>query len=98
MDYSRLGERAVELAEFDGHQAHMRMQDGHCAALSMNAASGEFSCTAYDARPQVCRDLERGSAECDAERFEKTDRPLLLLKTLLESAQSRAKVPKLLPL
>jgi|GEM_PF-1114150 len=91
MDYSRLGERAVELAEFDGHQAHMRMQDGHCAALSMNAASGEFSCTAYDARPQVCRDLERGSAECDAERFEKTDRPLLLLKTFLNNVRGRAK-------
>jgi len=91
MDYSRLGERAVELAEFDGHQAHMRMLDGHCAALSMNAASGEFSCTAYDARPQVCRDLERGSAECDAERFEKTDRPLLLLKTFLKNVRGRAK-------
>ncbi len=98
MDYSRLGDRAVELAEFDGHQAHMRMQDGHCAALSMNAASGEFSCTAYDARPQICRDLARGSAECGAERFEKAERPLLLLKTFLKNAKRLAKVPSLLPL
>ena len=91
MDYSRLGERAVELAEFDGHQAHMRMLDGHCAALSVKGASGEFNCTAYDARPQICRDLERGSAECGAERFEKAERPLLLLKTFLNNVRSRAK-------
>ena len=70
-DWTRLGDRADELAQFIGHRAFMRMRQGHCAALKVRAAAGEaadFFCTIYEHRPQVCRDLARGSAECDAER------------------------------
>lgn len=82
-DHARLGERADELAWFDGIHAFMRMVDGHCAALSVDAASGQFVCTAYDVRPQVCRDLERASAACLAEREMKAERPLLALQRSL---------------
>ncbi len=44
----------------------LAMIDGHCAALSL--ANGETRCTGYDARPSVCRELERGSAACRAAR------------------------------
>lgn len=70
-DWTRLGVRAEELAQFIGHRAFMRMLDGHCAALELrpdNAGAPDFYCTIYDRRPQICRDLARGSAECEGER------------------------------
>lgn len=44
----------------------MVMQGGHCAALQV--AGGQFVCSVYSARPDVCRELERGSPECREER------------------------------
>lgn len=79
-DYERLGGLAEELVSFDGHRAYLRMVDGHCAALVVDASSGQFVCSAYEARPQTCRDLARGSAECRAERDAKADRPLAILR------------------
>jgi Fe-S-cluster containining protein len=70
-DWTRLGDRAEELAQFIGHRAFMRMRDGHCAALELRTdadGSREFFCAIYERRPQICRDLARGSAECDGER------------------------------
>jgi Fe-S-cluster containining protein len=78
-DYERLGERAEDLVSFDGHRAYLRMVDGHCAALVVDVGSGRFVCSAYEARPRICRELERGSAECRAERELKSARPLLAL-------------------
>jgi uncharacterized protein len=78
-DFARLGERADELAAFDGHRAYMRMIDGHCAALLVEKSSGQLICGAYDARPQTCRDLARGSGACLGEIATKCDRPLLAL-------------------
>ena len=69
-DWSRLGEEAERLAHFIGHRAFMRMKDGHCAALDVrrDAAGGpEFFCTIYEKRPEICRDLGRGSPECEAD-------------------------------
>lgn len=69
-DWARLGEAADRLAHFLGHRAFMRMQDGHCAALEVRRVGAGwpvFFCTAYDRRPQACRDLGRGSPECAAE-------------------------------
>jgi Fe-S-cluster containining protein len=66
-----LEDRAEELAEFMGHRAFMRMRDGHCAALDVRSekdGAPDFYCTIYDRRPQICRDLARGSAECAGER------------------------------
>ena len=70
-DWSRLGADAPRLAHFLGNRAFMRMKAGSCAALDLRAApdgGAVFFCTVYDRRPQVCRDLARGSPACEAER------------------------------
>ncbi len=80
-DWTRLGDAAERVAHFigRGHEAYMRMRDGHCAALEVRrvgegAAVVEYFCTIYDRRPQICRDLARGSPECEGERATKTAR------------------------
>ncbi|MGD0527380.1 MAG: YkgJ family cysteine cluster protein [Polyangiaceae bacterium] len=78
-DHERLGERADELVRFDGNRAYMRMADGHCAALRIDKGSRELVCSAYDTRPQTCRDLARGSGACRGELATKRRRPLLAL-------------------
>lgn len=78
-DYARLGARAEELVWFDGNRAYLRMVDGHCAALELDGRSGRWACTAYAARPQICRELSRGSPECSAEREAKSLRVTLAL-------------------
>lgn len=74
-DWARLGERAETVAQFIGHRAFMRMREGHCAALEVRVdpATGarDFFCAVYEWRPQVCRDLARGSPECEGERARK---------------------------
>jgi uncharacterized protein len=70
-DWTRLGEAAEHVAHFIGHQAFMLMSGGHCAALEMrcdNTGRADFFCTIYDRRPQICRDLARGSPQCAGER------------------------------
>ena len=77
-DWVRLGPEAERLAHFVGHRAYMRMAGGHCAALEIRPATDgapDFFCTAYEIRPQVCRDLARGSPACAGERAAKQDRP-----------------------
>lgn len=78
-DYARLGDRAEQLVSFDGVNAHLRMLEGHCAALEIDQAARRFVCGVYELRPQICRDLARGSGECSAERAVKAERPLLAL-------------------
>lgn len=76
-DWSRLGAEAGRVAHFIGHRAYLRMHDGHCAALeTRRTPDGEprYFCTIYELRPQVCRDLARGSPQCEAERERKGDR------------------------
>ena len=51
----------------------MKMAAGHCAALEVRPGTGAnaeptYFCTLYDRRPQICRDLARGSPECAGER------------------------------
>ena len=77
-DWERLGPDAERVAHFIGHRAYLRMEDGHCAALeTRQSADGaaEYYCTIYERRPQVCRDLARGSPECEAELALKGTRP-----------------------
>jgi hypothetical protein len=75
-DYERLGDAAEQLAPFIGNRAYMRVgPDGHCVALRIEPA-GRFVCTVYEARPEVCRDLERGSPHCAGELFAKERRAL----------------------
>lgn len=68
-DYERLGDAAESLVRWFANEAYMRMVDGRCAALAVRG--GKFACSVYDARPQICRDLARGSPACEAERWEK---------------------------
>jgi Fe-S-cluster containining protein len=81
-DYARFGERAAELVQFVGNRAYMRMVDGHCAALRVEKSSGWLVCSAYEIRPQTCRDLARGSSACLGETATKHDRPRLALNLL----------------
>jgi uncharacterized protein len=76
-DHARLGARADALTVFTGNRCHMTMSDGHCAA------------SVYDDRPAVCRELERGSPECRAERHEKGERPLMVLRRMGEEVPGR---------
>jgi uncharacterized protein len=81
-DHARLADAADKLVRFEGNLAFMHMVDGHCAALAYDAGSQEWRCGTYETRPQTCRDLERGSSACEAEREAKAERPhqLLLLQ------------------
>jgi Fe-S-cluster containining protein len=79
-DYARLADHAERLVTWNENQAFLRLEDGHCAALAIERATGRFLCTVYESRPQVCRDLGRGSPECEGERALKADRPLIALR------------------
>jgi Fe-S-cluster containining protein len=79
-DYERLGDDAERLVQFIENRAYLRITDGHCIALTCDSAAGTFHCSVYERRPDVCRVLERGSGHCAAERAEKAERPLLMLR------------------
>ena len=79
-DHARLGERADELARFDGHRAYMRMFEGHCGALRVSGTTGRLTCDAYAIRPEVCRGLARASGACLGELDAKSERPLVALR------------------
>lgn len=79
-DWSRLGPDADQHAHFIGHRAYLRMREGHCAALEIRPdpdlpGGVHHVCTIYERRPQICRDLARGSPECEGEIALKGDRP-----------------------
>lgn len=74
VDYDRLGDDAERLTHFLENRVYMRLIDGHCAALEVTAG-GDFLCSVYERRPDVCRWLERGSGACLGERATKADRP-----------------------
>jgi Fe-S-cluster containining protein len=76
-DHTRLGEHAERLTHFVGNRCYMRMHQGHCAALVVDA-EGSFVCSVYEQRPDTCRELARESPQCEAERLQKAERPLLL--------------------
>jgi uncharacterized protein len=79
-DYARLGADAVAYVHFIENRAFMLLTDGHCAALKFELESGQFVCQVYEHRPEVCRELERGSAACNGERQAKGERPLVFLR------------------
>ncbi len=70
-DWERLGDLADSAAHFIGHRAYLRMRDGRCASLRVESDTGRFFCTIYERRPQICRNLGRGSPECLGELAEK---------------------------
>ena len=58
----------AHLVEVEAHGLAVmrRLDDGWCAALDRDT----YRCTIYARRPQVCRDVATGGAECRAERDE----------------------------
>lgn len=86
-DHERLGDDAERLVGFIGNQAFMRLagEEGtrRCAALVVDPETGTFACSVYERRPDVCRELERGSGGCEGERAAKlarTRRALVVLR------------------
>jgi hypothetical protein len=80
-DYALLGDLDAEsLVEWLGNEAFMKLARtrgvSHCAALDVRR-DGYF-CKVYERRPQVCRDLERGSGACEGERHTKGPRLVVL--------------------
>lgn len=76
-DWERLGADADRVAHFIGNRAYLKMHQGRCVALDLRMTDDgarEFFCTVYATRPQVCRDLGRGSPECEGERALKAER------------------------
>lgn len=72
-DHARLGDDAAELTVFIDNRCYMRMEHAHCAALIIEPG-GRFVCGVYASRPDVCRDLARGSTACGAELLQKRGR------------------------
>jgi len=79
-DHARLGDEAAKLVTFVGNRAYMRLEDGHCAALRIDTDTRRFVCRVYRARPELCRELERGSAQCRGERATKSERARAVLQ------------------
>lgn len=76
-DWSRLATAAESVAHFVGHRVYMKMREGHCAALEIQTSADgppAFFCTVYAQRPQICRDLARGSPLCRGELAAKAGR------------------------
>jgi len=59
-----------------------------CIALRIDPSNGSFACSIYETRPQVCRDLERGSGACRGELAAKGDRPKRALAVLRRTLTS----------
>lgn len=83
-----MGERAGKLTRFIRNRCYMRIVDGRCAALEVDVETSRFFCSIYEDRPTICRDLQRGSPECEGERYSKAGRPLLAVESLLEGRRS----------
>jgi Fe-S-cluster containining protein len=88
-DHARLGDAAEDLITWVGNQAFMRLEavgEGsplhRCGALAVDPERGTFACSIYERRPQICRDLERGSPECRGELEAKAERPRRALRVL----------------
>jgi Fe-S-cluster containining protein len=76
-DWIRLGDDAERVARFVGQRAYMRMRNGHCIALQITTKRGQppvFFCEIYAQRPQICRELRRGSPQCKGELETKAHR------------------------
>src|SRR4051794_2073428 len=80
-DHARMGDEAADLTVFIGNRCYMRIVDEHCAALRIEA-SGRYVCSAYELRPAVCRELERGGPSCQAELLEKGSQARQALRVL----------------
>jgi Fe-S-cluster containining protein len=90
-DYDRLGAAAERLTRWTDNRCYLRIARGRCAALDVDGEHGEFRCTIYEQRPDICRNLERGSAQCLAERAAKVDRAMAAMRRARQSRVPRAR-------
>ena len=94
-DHRRLGDDAERLVLWIGNEAYMRLEPVNdalhapvngplhrCAALTIDPLTGTFACSIYETRPDVCRDLARGSGACRGEIDAKKERPKRALAVL----------------
>ncbi|MFT3775833.1 MAG: YkgJ family cysteine cluster protein [Minicystis sp.] len=82
-DWDRMDDHARTFTEFLGNRCYLRIEDGHCAALTIDPDGPRYLCAIYEQRPDACRALERGSGACRGERHEKGERPLLAVERLV---------------
>lgn len=84
-DKARLGQAAEDVTtDIDGG-CFLKMEGGHCAQLQH--LGGDWVCKIYRKRPSACRQLERGSPECLAERALKRHTALVTSKRLLSNGR-----------
>jgi len=88
-DYERLGDHAATLVDFIENRAFMKIEDGHCSALVIDREARTFLCKIYEQRPTICRELERGSPQCEGELALKRERPLIALRRQSEGEAKR---------
>lgn len=85
-DHARIGDEADALVVFTDNKAFMRLTPPsargprRCAALVLEG--DRFSCAIYERRPEVCRELARGSGACAGERAAKGPRSTRALALL----------------
>jgi Fe-S-cluster containining protein len=72
-DYERLADTADSMTVFFENRCYLRMNDGHCAALSVTE-QGQFFCSIYEKRPAICREISPGDPQCQAEVQQKSAR------------------------
>lgn len=75
VDLDRMDEAAQAHTHFIGNRCYMRLEHGHCTALVIDTEKRRFTCAIYEARPDVCRSLGRGTGGCLGEFSAKADRP-----------------------
>jgi Fe-S-cluster containining protein len=80
-DKDRLGEKAEQVTQKIGEASFLKMKEGRCAELQHRG--GDWICGIYKIRPDACRQLERGSPDCLAERALKRRTALATSKRLL---------------
>lgn len=82
-DLERLSPSSGVFVSMVDERPHMRLAEGHCAALVIDLEARVFKCGIYPERPDVCRALERGSSSCKFEHDRKLDRPDVSIAQLL---------------
>lgn len=82
VDLERMDARARGYTVDHGGRISMRMAEGRCAALVIDAGAGTFVCAIYEGRPDACRWLQRGSGVCLSDRREKAGATRVALDVL----------------
>ena len=85
VDLDRMSEHTRAFTRTEEGRTYMSLREGRCAALTIDPVAGRFVCGVYEERPDVCRALQRGSAQCLNDRATKEERPRLALLRLRAS-------------